>query len=218
MTRYCDIIIIIFIHQLFSSPLTHFSFVSFIIKHINTSFHFTSLHRSLQRSDSSCYRCSLREKSLAIARFLVLLEVSFLASCTAVPSVTAALQHSRLAVLITATAASARLRDLTILGHSNQCEAALAIVKAKREAHDETSNAIVRLNACHIEPAASDEASSTSQVIMQRSIPLILDLIRKRPLVDAANAQHQFLAVHPSLSAHVARIIDAFEVERRLES
>jgi hypothetical protein len=83
-------------------------------------------------------------------------KVSFLTSYAAVASVAAALQQSLRAMLITPTAASTRFRNLTVLGHTNQCETALAVVETEREAHDEPSNAVVRLKAIELVIVASD--------------------------------------------------------------
>jgi hypothetical protein len=123
------------------------------------------------------------------------------------------------------TATIARLRDLAILGCANESKADLVIVETEREAHYEPSNSIIRLiivnsitTTSDIEPAVSNEVSKRWQITRQRSILLILSLIQKRPLVSSANTQHQFLAVHPSLRAHVLLIVDTREVEWRLES
>jgi hypothetical protein len=121
---------------------------------------------SSQCSLSSFLLCSLREISFAIAHFLMLPKVSFLTSYTAVASASTTLQHLHLAMLIAPTAASARLRDLAALGHSNQCEVTLVHVETEREAHNETSNSIIGLAAIKlvivasdIEPAVRNEAS-----------------------------------------------------------
>jgi hypothetical protein len=150
--------------------------------------------------------------------------MSFLTSLAAVSSVATAL-HLILALLITLTAAPARVWALAVFGHANESMRTLAIIKSKCEAHDETSDTIIRLilvnsiiTASDIEPAMTNEVPKLWQIIRQRSIPLILSLMPERPKVDPANTHHQYAAIHPALSDDVPLIVDARKVERRLES
>jgi hypothetical protein len=64
----------------------------------------------------------------------------------------------------------------------------------------------------------SDEVTSTSQIRWQSAVKITFNLILDRPVEEMIRAEDELLAVHPSLSAYVASIVDASEVVRQLES